>query len=209
MQQTLYGAVHDFYQTYYSTLSALSSLYSRFRDILGEVPHRSNEKFLNWLEPRALGGDEAMSLLREAREYRNLLDHKASHQPYDWVTFQIDNGPAVVALHGASSQSGKMPDGAKLIESLEEFSGLIPTTSDWMVFAPDEDRVLTSLAVQMNAVFPLIGASLVDVGSLKACSWTLTLSESDPQSGYPIYAASDGELLTSRGDRQPGASFGL
>lgn len=209
MKSALFDAVHDFYQTYYSTLSSLSSLFTRFRDILGEVPHRSNEKFLDWLEPRALGGNEVISLLRSAREYRTLLDHKASHQPYDWATMRFGDAPVVIALHGPASQSGTFPKGAAAIESFELIPSFLPETSDWMMIAPDEDKVLTGLALQLNAVFPILSAKLTDRDVLRACQWKLELGQGDPQQGYPIFAAVSGRVAFTKPQFEPGASFGL
>lgn len=208
-QQAFFDAVHDFYQTYYSTLSELNGLVTRFRHVLGEVPHSGNEKFLNWLEPMALGGEKTMSLLRRAREYRTFLDHPAQHQPYSWAIVETDDGAASIALHGAAGKSGNIPAASKQVASLRGLVGFIPSTSDWVVIAPDEEKVLTALAVQLNTLFPKLNEALSDSEAVRRCNWELILGPEDPQEGYPILASDDGFVAAIKRNDRPGASFGL
>ncbi|WP_053353869.1 hypothetical protein [Leucobacter musarum] len=207
-QQELYSAVQDFFLQYYSTLSAFASMLSRFRNVLGDVPHSTNTKFLKWLAPRALHAEATMDLLTEARQYRNLLDHQGRHQPFDWATLRFGEGPTQVGIHGPVGESGHIPDGAQRIDSIEILSGFTPESSDWIFIAPDEDKVLTSLAVQMNAIFPFISGKIMDPESTKNCQWKLILQADDPQQGYPIFAAADG-IVQGPKKTHPGASFGL
>lgn len=214
IQQRLFTATRDFYLTYYSTLSAFSGFLSRFKHVLGEVPHRSNERFLKWLGDKALFSDKTMPYLRESREFRTVLDHIASFQPYDWSTISLGE-PVSVYLHGPCNRSGANPPGANPVSEFPQLRGVLPDDVDWVFPAPDEDKVLTSLAVQMNALFPLIGPNVTDVGVMKECTWNPAHGEGEPRQGYPIYAAAGGLVLTARGDSkatppsEPGAAFGL
>lgn len=193
-QQALYDAVHDFFQTFYSTLSALASFLGRFRtELESEVPHRSNAKFLDWLTRRALFKEEALPLLQEARQFRALLDHKASHQPADWGTQSVD-GFVRIFLHGPAGSTGALPDGAMM--KLPEMD-MLPEEHDWQFVAPDEDLVLWALAVQMNATFPRIQPWRWDQHRVDTCRWKLVLAEGDPQEGYPTFFQTAGRVVYS------------
>jgi hypothetical protein len=195
MQQALFSATHDFYQTYYSALSAFASFLTRFKKELGEVPHASMSKFLNWLDSIAMFKEATIPLLQEARQFRALMDHKQSHQPYDWATQNLD-GMVRIALHGPPNANGAVPDGAMPL--LQEDHEQIPEGHSWVFVAPDEDRVLASLAVQLNAAFPRIQRHRGNRKKMRDCTWELVLQEGDPAGGYPILAAEDGEIVEVR-----------
>lgn len=191
IQQDLFDATHDYFQTFYSTLSALASFLSRFStELESNVPHRSNAKFLEWLKPLALFRDQAIPVLQEARRFRALLDHKASHQPADWGTIDFD-GFVRIVLHGPSNSAGSIPDGA-----MAKLSGLdmLPEDHDWQFIAPDEDIVLWALAVQMNATFPRIQPWRWDAHRADTCRWELILGEGD-EKPYSIFAHVAGKIV--------------
>lgn len=193
-QQELFDATHDFFQTYYSTLSSFAGVLTRFRDEVGrDVQVGSMAKFIQWLKPHALFAHEAIPLLEEARAFRALLDHKASHQPVDWST--MEDGVLVrAAFHGRASRSGVIPTGARLRSEADKE---LPGDDDWIFIAPDEDRVLAALAVQLNAVFPRIQRHRHNPESERGCQWQ------QPKDGeYPIYAAESGTVVFA--DPPPG-----
>ncbi len=201
-QQGLFEATSSFFLMYYSALSALAGVAVRFRaelrDELGDPPHASNSKFLAWLKPAAAFKDH-FEILTEARQFRAVLDHKASHQPYEWGTVvEAPNALVRVMLHGPANRAGGIPDGASFRpESNDEF----PPDHAWVFVAPDEDVVLTVLAVQMNMIFGRINASRFREDSL-GCQWVNRLGPHDPEDGYPVLAPVSG-VLTNLETHQP------
>lgn len=194
-QRGLFDATSGFFLMYYSALSALVGVAVRFRPELregmGEVPHRSNSKFLAWLKPHAMLPSQ-FDVLTDARQFRTVLDHKASAQPYEWGTMVRESEGLVRAvLHGPAGQGGNIPDGALPLLGDHPF----PEDHDWAFYAPDEDLVLTCLAVQMNALFPRINAHRFRQDSMR-CTWANRLGPHDPEEGYPIFAAMAGTIET-------------
>ncbi|CAN5317337.1 hypothetical protein BH09ACT5_BH09ACT5_01280 [soil metagenome] len=189
VQVDLYEATQDFYLTFYSTLSSFASFLKRFgKELGGDVPHRSNSKFIDWLEPRALHSDISIPLLQEARQFRSLLDHKADRLPDWWGTANVE-GFVRIFLHGPPLASGALPDGAMPRLPDQE----LPEGHEWTFVAPDEDRVLSALAIQLNAFIPVIGAHRQDDHRSRTCLWKPTLYENDP--GFPILAIADGTVV--------------
>ncbi|WP_431805236.1 hypothetical protein [Microbacterium sp. bgisy203] len=194
-QRELFDATSGFFLMYYSALSALVGVAVRFRpelhDSMGEVPHRSNSKFLAWLKPHAMLPSH-FDVLTDARQFRTVLDHKASAQPYEWGTVVRESEGLVRAvLHGPAGQSGNFPDGALPLLGDTPF----PKDHDWAFYAPDEDLVLTCLAVQMNALFPRINSHRFRPESMR-CAWVNRLGPHDPEDGYPIFAAMSGTVTS-------------
>lgn len=193
-QQALFEATSGFFLQFYSALSALAGVAVRFRtelrDEAGDPPHASNSKFLAWLEPIAMY-PEHFHILTEARQFRAVLDHKASNQPYEWGTMvEQPHGLVRVMLHGPTNRSGGMPPGAlqRLIGDDD-----LPQDHAWVFVAPDEDVVLTILAVQMNMVFGRINPHRYRPET-RHCSWVNRLGPHDPDDGYPIFAPMDGTV---------------
>tara|TARA_B100000519_G_scaffold151188_1_gene132134 strand:+ start:987 stop:1859 length:873 start_codon:yes stop_codon:yes gene_type:complete len=191
VQKALFDATHDFFQTYYSTLSAFASFLTRFRNELGDVPHGSNTKLLAWLEKRSLLTSESMPVLGSARQFRALIDHRAQHQPFTWGT-EARRGGARIFLHGPGSSSGGIPEGA--MQTVPEEAEL-PDDHIWVFPAPDEDRVLSALAVQMNALFPRIQVHRMDKRKVRECNWAPRYGVGDPRDGYPILSAFPGRVV--------------
>lgn len=194
-QRGLFDATSGFFLMYYSALSALVGVAVRFRPELregmGEVPHRSNSKFLAWLKPHAML-PSYFDVLTDARQFRTVLDHKASTQPYERGTMVRESEGLVRAvLHGPASQEGNIPDGALPLLDDHPF----PEDHDWAFYAPDEDLVLTSLAVQMNALFPRVNSHRFRPESTR-CTWVNRLGPHDPEDGYPIFAAMSGTVTS-------------
>jgi hypothetical protein len=200
VQVALFEATQDFYLTFYATLSSFVSALTRFKDALGDVPHVSNGKFLTWLETRALMPEITIPLLQEARQFRAILDHKASHQPYKWGTTMAESG-ARVMLHGECSRNGNIPDGAlRVIDGLDEF----PEETGWTFVAPDEDRVLAALALQLNAMLPRIQPFRANDILMRHCKWETPKRADTPSSGYPILAHAAGTVEHyGPGERMP------
>lgn len=199
VQVALFEATQDFYLNFYATLSSFVSVLTRFKDELGDVPHTSNQKFLTWLETHALMHEIAIPLLQEARQFRAVLDHKASHQPYEWGTTMAESGARIV-LHGESSRNGSIPDGAlRVIDGLDDF----PEETGWTFVAPDEDKVLAALAVQLNAIFPRIQPFRANDIVMRHCKWELPPRADTPASGYPILAHMSGTITGAYGPGEP------
>jgi hypothetical protein len=191
IQQGMFVATHNFFNEFYTTLSSMASVFSRFsKELEGSVPHRSNQKFLEWLRPRALMEAVALPLLEESRRFRTMLAHKASFPPYEWGTVVVD-GLVRLMLHGATGQGGRIPEGA--LQTLDELDGL-PEGYGWHFVAPDEDRVLAALAIQLNAIFPLIGSHRVDDHMMRTCLWEPPRRADSPPDGYPIFAIAPGTV---------------
>lgn len=194
VQEALFESTQDFFLAYYATLSSFASFLSRFNRELGSnVPYRSNQKFLEWLKPFALFREEAIPLLEEARNFRTLLDHKADHLPYEWGTVVVQ-GFVRIMLHGQASPRGVIPNGA-----MRELAGLdsLPEGHEWTFIAPDEDRVLSSLAIQLNAMIPTIQAHREDEHMMRLCRWEQPIYEDDPRGGFPILAPGAGRVVYS------------
>lgn len=186
IQHGLFQTTQEFFHTYYSTLSAFAAMLVRFRAELGNVPHRSNSKLIEWIEPLALWRRTAVPALQEARQFRALIDHRASHQPFQWGTTKAPGDLARIFLHGP----GSIPSGAMPRLDLDE--GVLPEGDTWIFVAPDEDIVLSALAVQLNAIFPRIQSSRIDHNRAASCGWNLELTDFDPPEGYPILSHIDG-----------------
>lgn len=185
LQQELFDATHDFFQTYYSTLSTFPRFLNRFRDIVGDVPHASNQRFLEWLSKWALWPATVIPLLESARLFRTALAHPASFPTFDWATVD-DNGDFRAFLHGLPRRNGGIPEGAT--PRLEGQWPDVPAEHSWTFVAPDEDLVAWALAVQLNAIFPIISGRRADPEAEGACTWELKLRDADPRDGYPIFA---------------------
>ena len=202
VQVALYEATQDFYLNFYAALSSFVSALTRFKDALGEVPHTSNQKFLVWLETYALMPEIAIPLLQEARQFRAVLDHKASHQPYEWGTTSTESGTRVM-LYGESSRSGSIPDGAlRVIDGLDPD---FPEDTSWTFVAPDEDGVLAAFAVQLNAMLMRIQPYRVNGVVIRHCKWEPPKRADTPSSGYPVFAHMAGTIVDTYplGDAMP------
>lgn len=203
IQQPLFTATHNFFNEFYTTLSSFASFLSRFRtELEGDVPHRSTQKFLTWLRPRALMPDTALPVLEEARQFRTMLAHKASFPPYEWGTVVVE-GRARIVLHGPLGESRSVPEGA--MQSLDELDPL-PEGSDWQFVAPDEDQVLAALAIQLNATFPLIARYRSDDHRLRTCRWVPEDRADTPAGGYPILAIASG-VVAYQGSQRSAPRF--
>ncbi len=192
----LIDATKDFFLSYYSAVSAMASLTKRFPTVFENPPHASNEKFLEWLARIALFR-EHWATLRAARDFRTLLDHPAAKQPYHWATLLDEDGILRAALHGPAGSTGNIPAGATGVDEREQ-----RTENDaWTFVAPDEDEVLTLLAVQLNVLVARIQAERLDRSSLP-CAWEPPNGEGDPERGYPILAIDSG-TVTGTGPMTP------
>lgn len=196
-QRYLFDKTSGFFLSFYSALSALAGVAVRFQNELsrdlGNPPSRSNAKFLAWLRPASMLATH-FAILEEARAFRAILDHKASHQPYEWgTTVDASNGLIHAMVHGPSNRDGRIPPGAFPLDLDDDAE--FPAEHTWAFVAPDEDVVLTLLAVQMNTLFPRINAARYRTDTVR-CSWTSRLGPHDPDDGYPIFAAIGGTVVS-------------
>lgn len=180
-QEALFGATHDFFHTYYSAVSAMLSVIRRHTDTFGEAPTHSIAKFLTWWKPKGIFMDHAYPLLEKARAFRAFLDHKESHPPYTWHTVD-QNGLTKIMLVGSPNAKGGIPEGTA------------KHPSGWALMAPDEDLVVSALAVQLNALIPEIGAN-ADISRVLKCTWAPKPTPDDVGLGYPIFAHRDAKLV--------------
>lgn len=81
-------------------------------------------------------------------------------------------------LVGAPNSKGGIPEGTA------------KHPSGWAIMAPDEDLVVSALAVQLNALIPEIGAN-ADISRVLKCTWAPQPSPDDTGRGYPIFAHRD------------------
>lgn len=192
VQDGLVDATKDFFLSYYAALSAMASVVKRFPSVFGEAPHTSNERFLEWMTGIALFRDR-WDVLR-ARDFRTLLDHPAAKQPYSWLTVLDDDGNLRAGVHGPEGITGNIPAGAERVP--EEHANAPFNGSAWVFIAPDEDEVLTLLAVQLNSLADRIQVQRFDKESLP-CGWEPPNGEGDPAEGYPTFAIGDGVVVGS------------
>lgn len=179
-QEALFNATHDFFHTYYSAVSALLSVIRRHTSTFGEAPTNSIAKFLTWWKPKGLFMDQAYPLLEKARAFRAMLDHKESYPPYTWHTAD-HNGLTKIMLVGSPNAKGGIPEGTA------------KHPKGWAIMAPDEDLVVSALAVQLNALIPEIGAN-ADVSQVLKCTWEPQATPDDVRRDYPIFAHRDGTV---------------
>lgn len=179
-QEALFSATHDFFHTYYSSVSALLSVIRRHANTFGEAPTHSIARFLTWWKPKGLFMDEAYPLLEKARAFRAFLDHKESHPPYTWHTVE-HNGLTKIMLVGSPNAKGGIPDGTA------------KHPSGWAIMAPDEDLIVSALAVQLNALIPKIGEN-ADISRVLKCPWEAKATADDVGPNYPIFAHRDGTV---------------
>jgi hypothetical protein len=179
-KEALFGATHDFFHAYYSAASALLSVIRRHTAVFGEAPTNSISKFLTWWKPKSVFMDEAYPLLEKARAFRAFLDHKESYPPYTWHTASL-NGLTKILLVGSANAKGGIPEGAK------------KHPQGWAIMAPDEDLVVSALAIQLNALIPEIGAN-TDISKALNCTWELPSSPDDDGQEFPIFAHKDGQV---------------
>lgn len=190
-QSRLVDATKRFFLHFYSLVSDLASVIVRFPEIFGSVPSRRNSHFIEWLASGEFGFmQEHFGHVRAARDFRTLLDHTASFQPYGWGVFVDEGGFVRALLHGPPNRNGNSPEGA----SPRPPDAPLPADDSWIFYAPDEDIVLSVLAVQLNFVVSWVQVHR-DRPNGHLCSWIPKLGPGDPVSGYPILAIADGEIL--------------
>ena len=154
----LFEATTQFFQSYYATLSAWSSLLVRLASRLRlNVPSTSSMKqFIAWLggrsgfHPLDFGRVE---VLESARQFRAIYDHPGQFQPFDWDLFADEIGLVDrIRLFGPSR--GSAPEGAS------PCSGPLESEGGWSFVAPDGGDVADALAELMVHFMPLIAGEL-------------------------------------------------
>lgn len=179
-QEALFSATHDFFHTYYTAVSALLSVIRRHSTTFGEAPTHSIGKFLTWWKPKGLFMDQAYPLLEKARAFRAFLDHKESYPPYTWHTIN-QNGLTKIMLVGSPNPKGGIPEGTS------------KHPAGWAIMAPDEDLVVSALAVQLNALLPQLGEN-ANISRILNCAWEQKPDPDDSGTGYPIFAHREGTV---------------
>lgn len=187
-QEDLFEATQEFFSAYYSAVSNFASLIKRHWNVFGDAPHGSISKFLKWWKDNGLFMDEAYPLLESARAFRAMLSHTEAHPTYDWQTLK-DEVFTKIILVGAPNEKGKIPAGTE------------PCEDKWYLVAPDEDLIVSALAVQLNAAIPAIQGSTEDgIANEMRCTWQLPATPDDiPGSLFPIFAHQEGvvkDLIT-------------
>lgn len=181
-QNRLHTATTDFFQTYYAAISSFVSFIKRHSDVFGEAPHNSNARFISWYKTHALFPEDVIPLMESARSFRALLDHTASHQPYNWHTVELAPGFTSIVLIGPAARASQIPTGAEPLDD-----------ERWQFVAPDEDLVCWALAVQLNATILVISGHR-DHSRGYECSWSPTPSDDDVTMSYPVFAPADGRV---------------
>ena len=176
-QENLFHATLDFFNAYYAAVSAFSTLIKRHRNVFGDSPNNSVSKFLTWWKPKGLFMDAAHPILEAARAFRAMFAHAESRPAYNWHT-AVDQGLTKIVLIG----QGKVPEGAEPYEA-----------DTWAFLAPDEDLVVSALAVQLNAAIPEIQAGRGMAKTLH-CTWEPPASSDDVSLNYPLFAHRAGTL---------------
>ncbi|BCW56794.1 hypothetical protein StoSoilB20_01410 [Arthrobacter sp. StoSoilB20] len=178
--EALFETTQGFFHAYYSAASAMLSVVRRHASVFGEAPTHSIAKFWTWWKPKGIFMDEAYPLLEKARAFRAFLDHKESYPPYTWHTGSL-NGLTKILLVGSANSKGGLPEGTT------------KHPQGWAIMAPDEDLVVSALAVQMNALFPEIGAKADATKGLR-CTWEPHATPDDDGRGYPVFAHKEGRI---------------
>lgn len=199
VQAALIDATKDFFLSYYAAVSTMASLTKRFPSVFDNPPHTSNEKFLEWMAGIGLFRPR-WDTLRAARDFRTLIDHPAAKQPYRWATVFDQDGILRAGLHGPAGVTGNIPAGSQRVGDGDEWA----EGDAWTFVAPDEDEVLTLLAVQLNAIVDRIQAQRFNPESLP-CAWEPPNGDGDPDEGYPTFAIGSG-VIAGTGSMTPDLS---
>lgn len=177
-QENLYHATAEFFNAYYTAVSAFSSLIKRHWEVFGDSPNGSVAKFLSWWKTKSPFMEDAYPILESARLFRAMQSHTESHPTYVWHTWE-DRELTRIFLLGSPNSQGKIPAGTEQRED------------KWVLAAPDEDLVVSALAVQLNAVIPAIEESKSKKKAMH-CTWQLPNTLDDLTSNFPIFAHRDG-----------------
>lgn len=143
-QQTrVYRVVSSYFDEYYTTLSKLSGVNSRFTGIFSKN-FSENAPFLTWLGDRYSFPEPLQSTLTAARQFRALLAHPQQFPSYEWAT-AIDPGSGGLLRLSLWGPFGRgknpIPPGA------QDNSISAPNLPEgWNFVAPDEVDVTNSLA---------------------------------------------------------------
>ncbi|MFB6489494.1 hypothetical protein P2A57_22925 [Xanthomonas perforans] len=140
----LFNRTRNFFSAFYGALSHLGSVPKRFGSVFGPRNLSKNSAVIRWAGsefpniPRGVVAE-----LEEARQFRTVLDHPVSFQPYDWGTIVTDVRPiTLLALFGA----GNPPEGAAGYP-LPDHLG-----TEWHFLAPDEVSVTNCVGITAAAV---------------------------------------------------------
>lgn len=179
-QENLNHATAEFFNAYYSAVSAFASLIKRHWDVFGQAPHGSVSKFLKWWKGKSPFMEEAYPLLESARSFRAMQSHTESHPTYIWHTIE-DGTLTRIVLEGAPNPQGKIPEGTERRDD------------KWVFVAPDEDLVVSALALQLNAVIPAIEKNQRKEKAMR-CTWKVEPTPDDLPFNFPVFAAEDGTV---------------
>jgi len=154
-QRNLFEATKVFFDTYYSSLSALSGVVARFNRVF-HVNFSDNAPFVRWLST-ALDGlpHNASADLERARLFRALLNHPQQFPVFDWATAcYLGYEHVHIVLHGPAGR-GKNPIPRGATSSHDALAGL----DDWQFDAPDEVTITNSFFnAGVNVVAEIISA---------------------------------------------------
>lgn len=139
-QRDLYDATKQYFDAYYSALSALSGVVARFNRVF-HVNYSDNGPFVNWLGTRFEGlRHNALADLERARLFRALLIHPQQFPVFNWATAcYLTYAQTHIVLYGPKGR-GKNPTPLGATRQHEYLEGL----DDWQFDAPDEISITNS-----------------------------------------------------------------
>ena len=153
-----HDATLQFFQTYYGTLSAWSSLLVRVASKLRlNLPSTNSMKgFIQWLGGRSGWlpiAESRLEVMETARQFRALFDHPGQFQPFEWDIFEDEPGFVErVPLYGPTR--GALPEGAL------PRSGPLAAQDGWSFIAPGIFDVTNAIAELMNHYMPFLAGEL-------------------------------------------------
>lgn len=141
-QHHFHQETEAFFARYYSTISRVAALTTRWSGVFGQTPVGSMATFIKWLEKR-FNAYGYFSPIEDARRFRAILEHPEQHQEYEWTTATVGGGPIHVVLFGPASRNGSIPLGAAA-KKMKDGPG-------WDIAAPYENFVFNSTALALHA----------------------------------------------------------
>jgi len=141
-RRELYLRTKTYFDTYYGTLSHLSSVVARFSKVFERRAFSDNRPFVRWLVDRYpdLGPAHGAGL-ESARLFRTILNHPQQFPVSFWRT---ETEPmrlnTYLVIYGPESRAGRIPPGSTREGRLRLEMG------DWEMAAPSEFSVTNNIA---------------------------------------------------------------
>lgn len=176
-RRRLYDLTKAYFDSYYSTMSNVSSVIARFSSVFEGKTFNAVAPFVKWIELKsrdAENGHESVAELEQARLFRALLSHPQQFPPADWSTSAISGYRELpyVVVFGPESRNKSIPPGATRGSAIVESRGV---DADWSFDAPDEVSVTNCVAnVFANCMVDIFSAKLPDSPFRKPASQRMT-----------------------------------